>query len=260
MKITAIGSGSAFTLNNYQSNFLVETEGRRLLVDCGSDARFALKEMGLSYKDIDAVYISHLHADHAGGLEWLGFAKFFDPTQKPPDLFISELLKDSLWNNVLSGGMSTLQNKICHLDTFFNVNAIPLNEGFSYMGTEFRLIQTCHFMNGYYISPSFGLIFEPSKSFGNVFITTDTQFAPEQISDFYNSCNLILHDCETMYLPNKVPIKSRVHAHYEDLKTISPEVKGKMWLYHYQDNGPEILDCNADGFLGFVKKGQEFEF
>ena len=28
--------------------------------------------MGLGYADIDAVYISHLHADHVGGLEWLG--------------------------------------------------------------------------------------------------------------------------------------------------------------------------------------------
>jgi len=41
MKILALGTGSAFTLNNYQTSFLIDDE---LLFDCGGDIRFALKE------------------------------------------------------------------------------------------------------------------------------------------------------------------------------------------------------------------------
>ena len=54
---------------------LESEDGSKLLIDCGTDARHSLHELGLSYKDIEHVYISHLHADHAGGLEWLGFSR-----------------------------------------------------------------------------------------------------------------------------------------------------------------------------------------
>jgi ribonuclease BN (tRNA processing enzyme) len=45
MKLTFIGVSSAFAVgkNIFQSNMLLEsTDGRRLLIDCGSDARHAL--------------------------------------------------------------------------------------------------------------------------------------------------------------------------------------------------------------------------
>ena len=72
-----------------------------MLIDCGSDIKHSLFEQGLSHTDIDAVYISHLHADHVGGLEWLGFSKLFNDKKKPK-LYISPKLQTELWNNVLS--------------------------------------------------------------------------------------------------------------------------------------------------------------
>ena len=74
MKLIVLGSGSAFTLKNFQSNFLLvdEKRERNLLLDAGGDVRYALAEAGFSYKDITDVYVSHLHGDHIHGLEWLG--------------------------------------------------------------------------------------------------------------------------------------------------------------------------------------------
>ena len=58
--------------------------------------------------------------------------------------------------------------------------------------------------------------------------------------------------------------KSGVHAHFNDLATMSRDVKGKIWLSHYQDEvvGNEGWAKKAEdaGFRGFVKKGQVFEF
>lgn len=38
MKIKFLGSGSAFCFGNYQSNIMVETENKKLLIDCGTVA------------------------------------------------------------------------------------------------------------------------------------------------------------------------------------------------------------------------------
>lgn len=37
MNLTFLGSGSAFTTENYQSNIIIDNAGKKLLFDCGSD-------------------------------------------------------------------------------------------------------------------------------------------------------------------------------------------------------------------------------
>lgn len=71
MKLIFLGTGSAFTIgaSNFHSNMILEDDHKnQLLIDCGSDARFSLHEQGFSHRHITDVYISHLHADHAGVL------------------------------------------------------------------------------------------------------------------------------------------------------------------------------------------------
>ena len=251
MKLQFVGSGSAFTLENYQSNTLIEAENSaKLLIDCGADVRFALKDLGLGYRDIDNVYISHLHSDHVGGMEWLGFTRKFDPSCTKPKLFISRYIKNELWSNVLSGGMLSLQGEVADLDTYFEVHTIPKNQGFEWEGVNFQLVQAIHIMSGFHLVPSFGLMFTMDGI--KTFLTTDTQFSPTQIKDFYDMADIIFHDCET------AKHKSGVHAHYESLYTLPAEVKKKMWLYHYQDGS--LPDARADGFRGFVKRGQIFDY
>ncbi len=253
MKLIFLGSGSAFTIgaNNFQSNMLLENEKKeRLLIDCGSDARFALYELGLTYKDINQVYISHLHADHAGGLEWLAFCRKFDKSCERPVLYISENLPHVLWNKVLAGGLSSLQGVEADLSTYFQIQSIPNNGEFTWNGLNIKIIQTVHVISGFMIVPSYGLIFSADNK--TVFLTTDTQFTPHQLADFYKMADVIFQDCET---GNP---KSEVHAHYDELKTLDPSIKKKMWLYHY--NPGSLPDARKEGFRGFVKKGQCFDF
>jgi ribonuclease BN (tRNA processing enzyme) len=254
MQLTFIGTGSAFTLENFQSNMLLEDSGKRLLIDCGSDARHALAKLGLGAKDIDALYVSHLHADHIGGIEWLGFSRYFREGPKP-ELFINERLADTLWDTCLRGGMSSHQGVSLTLDHFFaRVHRLPQNSSFLWGQTECHLIQTVHYMDAYEIVPSYGLILRLNSNpkVGEVLVTTDTQFAPSQLMVFYRRASVIFHDCETY------PHKSGVHAHYTELITLPPEVRAKMWLYHYQDGA--LPDAKKDGFAGFVERGQTFEF
>jgi len=253
MKLIFIGSGSAFTVgaDNYNSNMLLvdETNNQKLLIDCGSDARHALHEAGYSYRDITDVYISHLHADHAGGLEWLALTTKFDPACEKPNLFANRFIIKDLWHNTLSGGMNTLQGIKSQLSLFFNVHPVEENSSFIWNNTRFQIIQTVHVVSGFMLMHSFGLIFEVNNK--KIFITTDTQFSPNQLKDFYRSADLIFQDCETTSVP------SGVHAHYDQLITLEPSIKEKMWLYHY--NPGKLPNAVKDGMCGFVSKKQIFD-
>lgn len=64
MKIQVIGCGNAFSSNSFNQSFVLEEEGRRMLIDCGMQIPLALTTARYKATDIHDIYISHLHADH----------------------------------------------------------------------------------------------------------------------------------------------------------------------------------------------------
>ena len=234
MKITFAGTGSAFTMNNYQTNTIISKNGKHFMIDAGMDARHMLRDISLSYKAIDALYITHLPADHIGGVEWLAFTTYFDPSVKEKITLIgnNELIRE-LWNNSLKGGLKSIQGKRTTLDDFYDVQMIKKNGKFFWEDVEFHIVQSVHIMDEYAIVPSFGLMLIDPITKKKIYYTGDTQFNPNQIMDFYKDADLIIQDCET------TPFKSGVHANFLDLITLDDDIKKKMVLQHYQDN---VLD------------------
>ncbi len=220
------------------------------MIDCGTDIRFSLKEQGLTAADIDDVFISHLHADHIGGLEWLAFSTKFSPLERKPNIWLHQSMIKDLWSHSLKGGLGSLEGEDASIHSYFDVHPIRENKGFMWEDVYFQLVQVMHIMDGYKILPSFGLLFTLGST--RIFFTADTQYAPTQISQFYRSADLILQDCETS------PSRSGVHAHFEQLVTLPADIKKKMWLYHYQPGVKK--DSCTEGFAGWVEKGKTFTF
>ena len=77
MKLIPLGVGGAFTSRFYHNNYIAEIGSKKLLLDAGTTLRTSIKEAGYSYLDIDAVWISHLHSDHVGGLEELILQRYW---------------------------------------------------------------------------------------------------------------------------------------------------------------------------------------
>ncbi|GAB4223964.1 MAG: MBL fold metallo-hydrolase [Gammaproteobacteria bacterium] len=251
LQLRFLGTGSAFTVGaqNYQSNMLLEhSNGTRLMIDCGTDARHALHDAGVHFYDIEAVYISHLHADHVGGLEWLGFCNKFSSHGKKPKLFIQELLVDSLWRGSLAAGMSSLEEKQATLDDYFDLHAVK--QHFTWQRHQFELVPTLHVVSNKQQLGCFGLFFKMGAK--RILITCDTRFTPEHLQPYYEAADIIFHDCEL-----KQP-HSGVHSHYSELCTLDKKYKSKMWLYHYEP--VDLPDAKQQGFQGFVVKGQTFTF
>jgi ribonuclease BN (tRNA processing enzyme) len=72
VRITLLGTGNAFSHGGrFQSCYLVEGAGRRILLDCGGTAPAALQRAGIGPHDPDAIVLSHFHGDHFGGVPYL---------------------------------------------------------------------------------------------------------------------------------------------------------------------------------------------
>ena len=305
MKIRIIGCGNAFSYINFNQSFVLEEGGRRMLIDCGSRVPLALINAGIKPAEIDTIYISHAHADHIGGLEEMAFSlydwarrprswddyaavvkrDYFEPgvTYAPyaPKLIANEKLLEELWNYSLRGGLDSMEGFDSTLETFFQPVPVKANVPFYWQGWRFDLIQQIHIMTGSIIKYTFGLL--ASKA-GNktVYFTTDSQHcSPRQVEIFYKRADLIFQDCECTGVDTvnrEFKFGSGVHASYAQLAgwpsansvKLSPEIKAKMLLDHYQDFVSKMKDgfgndCDwyqlaaEDGFKGFVAVGETYE-
>ena len=133
MKIIPVGVGSAFSMKNFQTNLLIECNGKNMLVDAGTDIRFALKEQKKSYKDIDSLYVTHLHADHIGGIEYLAFCSYFDPSKDKIKLYGHRDVISRAWDSVWSGGLASVQGKVIGLHDYFEVHYLEDNGSFMWL-------------------------------------------------------------------------------------------------------------------------------
>jgi ribonuclease BN (tRNA processing enzyme) len=83
MRVTVLGKSPAWQdAGGACSGYLVEEEGCALVVDCGNGAFAKLRER-VDYTEVDAVVISHMHADHFFDLFPFAYGLLLTPRQQP---------------------------------------------------------------------------------------------------------------------------------------------------------------------------------
>ena len=69
MRLTVLGSGTGIPHSKRSSSgYWLETGGGSLLLDCSASAMHRITQEGLDWTNLDAIWISHFHLDHCGGL------------------------------------------------------------------------------------------------------------------------------------------------------------------------------------------------
>ena len=84
MELTVLGCAGTFPGPRTPcSGYLLEAEGFTLLVDVGNGVLGALQDHG-DLRRVDAVVVTHLHADHVVDLVPWTYARYFHPEGRPP--------------------------------------------------------------------------------------------------------------------------------------------------------------------------------
>jgi ribonuclease BN (tRNA processing enzyme) len=83
LRITVLGKSPSWQdAGGACSGYLIETDGTKVLLDCGNGVFGKLREYA-DYTEVDAVVISHLHADHFLDLVPYSYALTYAPRQQP---------------------------------------------------------------------------------------------------------------------------------------------------------------------------------
>ncbi|HET9683642.1 MAG TPA: ribonuclease Z [Gemmatimonadaceae bacterium] len=237
---TVLGVGDAFSALHYTSSLLLEAAGMAILVDCPHPIRKMLREGTngrVDVQDVRGVVVTHLHADHASGLEGFAYYTHFMLGSRTPLIAGPEVLAQA-WEGHLAVGMSVLRDaEGPHSKTFESFfdpcPAVPgVVVGFGPFAIEAR--PTHHHIPTY--------AFKIRAAGRTVGISGDTAF-DEGLIEWLAPSDLIVHEA------NLGP----AHTPYESLAALPSELRNRMRVTHLPDG------FEPDGAVQPLVQGQRLE-
>jgi ribonuclease BN (tRNA processing enzyme) len=209
-----LGTGAAHAVELGSSSAVVERDGTPLLlIDCGPDT---LDRYMASYGELPrALYITHTHMDHVGGLERLFTRLWFnDALRGQTRVFTHAALVPWLQMRIADYPGVLAEGGVNYWEAF---RLVPCSRGFWLDGLWFDVFPTRHHRPG----TSFGIALEGSFAF-----TGDTRPIPEVLSQYAGGNELIAHDCGLVGNPSHTGIDD-IEREYE------PAMRRRLVLYHY---------------------------
>lgn len=222
MDFVVLGTGDAFSSTRFGSSAVVLAPGGHVLIDAPDSIHRALREASeksgveVSAGTIDDILLTHLHGDHANGLESFGFLRWLEWRRSGralPRLHTTTHVADRLWHRLApamdQGGTATLAD-------YFELRVLPKSAPAEIAGLSVR-----HRMGRHTIPCCGFLISDGRRTLG---WSGDTTWDPGHV-EWLSEADLIVH--ETSPAPAHTPV--------EYLEALPPEVRAKLALIHMPD-------------------------
>jgi ribonuclease BN (tRNA processing enzyme) len=181
MKLIILGSGTCVpSLKRSAPAYYLEAEGRQILIDCGSGTLLQLEKLSKSYKDIDAVFITHPHPDHVAGIMPLIHALLATP------LFMREkallLVGPKGFKKFYEKGIASVMGR----PKTFSIQIIEIEDKMDYPPFHVFAAGTVHSENS--------IAFRLEHGGKSVVITGDADY-DQGIIELSRNCDLLIADC-----------------------------------------------------------------
>ena len=223
MDIVVLGTGDAFSARNFGSSAVVLGPGGHVLIDAPDAIMRAFAHatassgIAVGPANIDDILLTHLHGDHANGLEAFGFMRWLEwrrTGRALPRLHTTSQVAERIWQR-LAPAMD--QGGTASLGDYYELRVLPKSSAANIAG-----LQVEHRM-GRHTVPTCGFrISDGTRTLG---WSGDTTWDPGHV-EWLQTADFVVH--ETSPAPAHTPV--------EYLNALPAELRARMALIHMGDD------------------------
>ncbi|TVL28644.1 MBL fold metallo-hydrolase [Shewanella xiamenensis] len=235
-KFMILGCGHSESLEHFNNNAIIITSAGNMLIDCGYTIKHALHAQSMSIRDIDSIFITHVHGDHVFGLERVAYESKFK-YNKRVELIIHAGIYKELWEQTLKGSLGVNGDGEAELTDYFDVTIIN-GRYFKFHDINIELVPVNHTPG----KCTHGIVINKK-----IFYSSDTIAIPEIINQ--HSFEVGFHD---VTFSNYNPVHATIFSLIESYPFY---VRDKLYLMSYEDSWGDYIDLVSNNFKGLAVQG-----